>query len=122
MKKIIAIVVNGLLPNDRHFDFIMSPTTLLSIHELHNLRRRPVPAQQINHDAHRLVDVMEEFLVSGEKVIQSFHPVRSSAKAVLQAIFMASKKHIAFPAIVGQLFTLIQPELPLVGGGCQVIN
>jgi carboxyl-terminal processing protease len=67
----------------------------------HDLGRRPVLQQQVGHEAHRLVDVVEKQLEAGTQVVQSGLAGRRLGEAVARAFAMAGKAHVALAAVLG---------------------
>ena len=92
----------------------------LGSQDQHHLCRSAVAAQQLGHDPHGTVDMFEERFVARAQVIQSGLPIRCLEKAVLGALAMTGKAHLAFTAAAGQPLTLLQAKLPLLLGSHQV--
>ena len=83
--------------------------------ELHDLRRRPIAAQQLRHRAHGAVDVFEERHVARAQIVQPILAVRGRDEPVLGTPAVAGKAHDALPAIARQRVQLILAELALLG-------
>ena len=57
--------------------------------------------------------MVEEALVGGAEVVEPGLPVRSPDEAVLRALAVAGKAHLAAPAVTRQGVALVTAELPL---------
>lgn len=77
-------------------------------------------AQKAGHDAHGLVHMLGELLVSGAQVIQPRLSIGRRSKAVLGTAAVAGKAHIAFAAVAREPRLLITSEFALLLRGDQV--
>src|SRR5581483_8835806 len=88
--------------------------TFLCCQDRHDLVGETSSAKKIGHDLHRPVDMCEERLVCGAKVIEPRLPVGRPDKTVLGALAMACKSHFALPACARQSITLVPAEFDLL--------
>ena len=58
------------------------------------------------------IDAVKERLPAGAQMIQSWLPIRCGQEAVLGALAVAGKAHVALAAIAGQAVEFVQAELP----------
>ncbi len=84
---------------------------LLHAQNVHNLIRIAAAAQQISHDAHGAIDVIEKLLVSGAQVVQPGLAIRRLDEAIRGTAAVAGKAHLAFPAVARQVSCLSWPNL-----------
>ncbi len=80
----------------------------------HHLCRRAIAPQQLCHDAHRFVYMEEERFVARAQVIQPWLAIWRFNEAVLGALPMTGKAHLALAAVTRQALTFMHPELPLL--------
>lgn len=79
----------------------------------HDFRGSPPTLQQIRHESHVRINVMEEPFVSRAEIIQSGLAVRGFEKTMFRALAIASEAHLATPAVVRQGVRLVPAEFPL---------
>src|SRR5687767_7916572 len=82
----------------------------------HRLVRVPAPAQEVGHQSHRTIDVLEERHVAGAEVVQPGLAVRCGQEAVLWTLTMTRESHAAVTAVLRQRVAFGEPELPLLRG------
>jgi len=78
--------------------------------------RAPALLEFPGHEPHVRIDMVEELLVPGAKIIEALLAVGCADKSVLGTFAVAGKSHFAFTAISRQSVKLVLAELALLGG------
>ena len=73
-----------------------------------------VAPDQASHEFHRKINMVEEQLETGTQVIKPRIAVGGHEEAVLRALAVAGKAHVAFAAEIRQRVALVQAELQLL--------
>lgn len=82
--------------------------------QVHDLIRVAPAAQQVGHQLHRVVDVVEEQLVSGAQVVQSWLAIGRVDEAVAWAFAITGEQHFTITAVLGQAVELVLAEFTLL--------
>src|SRR3990172_10231687 len=80
----------------------------------HHLVGEPPLLQQVGHQAHRVIDVVEEGFVAGAQVVEAWFAVGSQDESVARALSIAGESDFALAAIARQGIALVVPELLLL--------
>ena len=75
------------------------PLHIFHRQDVHDFVGITAPAQQVGHDAHGPVDVVEEQLVSSAQVVQPWLAVGGMEEVVIQAFALAGRQPLAFAAV-----------------------
>jgi hypothetical protein len=70
----------------------------LCLQQKHNFGRRSISTQQIRHQSHRTIYVVEKRLVAVTQIVQTRLAVRRLNKPVLWTTTVAHESHITFAA------------------------
>ena len=88
--------------------------------DVHHLIGVTTPAQQFCHQAHWVVYVIEEQLVSGAQVVQPRLAIRRVDEAVARAFPITGEQHFALAAVLGQGVEFVLAEFTLLFGRDQI--
>ena len=91
-----------------------------AVDNLNDSRAKLSLAQELSHQAHRWGNTPEIGLVAGAELAESRLPIWRGSEAVLRALAIAGEQHLALTTVVGQLLTLVTPELTLRGRADEV--
>ena len=78
--------------------------------DLHQLGRSAAGGEQLGHDRHRLLDMVEERLVARAEVVLAGLAVGRDGEAVLRAAAVAGPADVAVEAVLRQRVSLVLPE------------
>lgn len=76
-------------------------------------------AQQVRHDAHRMIDVMKECHVSGAQIVEPVVPIRGLRESVPRAAPVAGEPDVAVQAELGKRIPLRKAKSALLVGSDQ---
>ena len=82
-----------------------------------DVRGRTLRTDQVSHQAHRTVDMVEEGLVSGAEIVETLRAVRGGDEPVLWALAVAGEADIAIKTIPRKASALLLSEEPLLSRG-----
>jgi len=99
----VALHIGEGLPHDGHDGSHILPAT-----------------EQVSHEPHGEIDVVEEILVPGTEVVEPRLAIGGGEEAILGASSMTGEAHITVLAVERQRVALIGPELALLRRGHQL--
>ena len=79
---------------------LFQPGVFLSLQDNHNFCWRSILTEEIAHDFHRMIDMVEEGFVTGTEVVQTRLTIWSFDKAILRTTSMAGKSHVAIETVL----------------------
>jgi len=94
--------------------------TLLPCRYGHDFLGQLASPDQVCHDLHWFVRMLEESLVTFAEVVQPRFSIGRLDKTVLGTFTVAHKKHFAFPAVLRKRILLVPSEFPLLVRGYEI--